>query len=45
MQRKTKRVINLWIFRCKVTAFFIIFLLKCNQNFSLYFIDSLFCYI
>ena len=25
MQRKTKRVINLWIFRCKVTALFAIF--------------------
>lgn len=28
MQRKTKRVINLWIFCCKVTAFFIIFLFE-----------------
>lgn len=28
MQRKTKRVINLWIIRCKVTAFFIIFLFE-----------------
>lgn len=28
MQRKTKKVINLWIFRCKVTAFFIIFLFE-----------------
>lgn len=28
MQRKTKRVINFWIFRCKVTAFFIIFLFE-----------------
>ena len=28
MQQKTKRVINLWIFRCKVTAFFIIFLFE-----------------
>ena len=27
-QRKTKRVISLWIFRCKVTAFFIIFLFE-----------------